>query len=131
MASANQITWMNIRLAVSSALIIGTFIFYCGYWFAMWRREGKKSSIYMNEIASKFYLFGLGALFSLNYSQAGIFQTVAIFLVLLALILLVGAALLPDSVDDKKRTFLFILYYLLTFSWYMGIMIDYFVTYDA
>ena len=39
---------MNVRLAVSSALIIGTLTFYVAYGFVMWRREGKKSYVYMN-----------------------------------------------------------------------------------
>ena len=75
-------------------------------------------------------MFGLGGLMSLNYSQAGIFQTVLIFLTMLGLALLVGAALLPDTVDEKKRTFLFIMYYILLFMWYGGIMIDLYVTWD-
>lgn len=122
--------WISIRLAVSSALIIGSFIFYFGYWVAMWAKEQKKAYIYMNEVASKFYLFGLGALLSLNFSQAGIYQAVLIYLTLLALILLVGAALMPESVDDQKRSMVYIIYYLFLFAWYMGIMIDFFVTYD-
>lgn len=47
----------------------------------------------MNEVAAKYYLFGLGALMSLNYAQAGIFQAVLIYFVMLALIGLVVAAL--------------------------------------
>ena len=67
---------------------------------------------------------------SLNYSQAGIYQTVLMFLTMLGLMLLVGAALLPDTVDEKKRTFLFIVYYILLVMWYGGIMIDLYVTYE-
>lgn len=130
MATFYENQWMNIRLAIAAALIIGTMFFYFGYWFAMWRREGKKSYIYMNEIASKFYLFGIAALFSINYFQTGIFQAIMTYLTLFGLLLLVGAALLPDSVDDKKRTFLMILYYFLLFIWYIGIMIDYYVEND-
>ena len=84
----------------------------------------------MNEVASKFYLFGLGALLSLNYFQAGVYQTVLIFLTMVALILLVGAALMPESVDDQKRSIVYIIYYFFLFAWYMGIMIDLFVTYN-
>ena len=130
MATAGEKDWMNVRLAIAAALIIGSFIFYVGYWFAMWRREGKKSHIYMNELAAKYYLYGVGALMSLNYVQSGIFQTVLIYLVMIGLTLLVGAALLPDTVDEKKRTSLFIVYYTLLLTWYMGIMIDFYVTYD-
>ena len=84
----------------------------------------------MNEVASKFYLFGLGALLSLNYFQAGVYQTVLIFLTMVALIMLVGAALMPESVDDQKRSIVYIIYYFFLFAWYMGIMIDLFVTYN-
>lgn len=84
----------------------------------------------MNEVASKFYLFGLGALLSLNYFQAGIYQAIMVFLTMVALILLVGAALMPESVDDQKRSVVYIIYYFFLFAWYMGIMIDLFVTYD-
>lgn len=38
MATAGEKDWMNVRLAIAAALIIGSFIFYVGYWFAMWRR---------------------------------------------------------------------------------------------
>ena len=44
-------------------------------------------------MASKYYLYGLGALLSLNYAQAGIFQAVMIYIVMLALIGLIVAAL--------------------------------------
>lgn len=84
----------------------------------------------MNEVASKFYLFGLGALLSLNFSQAGIYQAILIFLTMVALILLVGAALMPESVDDQKRSMVYIIYYFLLFAWYMGIMIDFYVTFN-
>ena len=84
----------------------------------------------MNEVASKFYLFGLGALLSLNYFQAGVYQAVLIYLTMVSLIMLVGAALMPESVDDQKRSIVYIIYYFFLFAWYMGIMIDLFVTYN-
>ena len=121
--------WINVRLAVASALIIGSMIFYFSYWFAMWTKDGKKAYIFMNEVASKFYLFGIGCLLSLNFSQAGLYQTIMAFFVMVTLILLVLSSLLPESVDDQKRSIAYVLYYLFLFAWYMGIMIDYFVTY--
>lgn len=39
---------MSIRLAVASAMVIGSILFYLCYWFAMWRKEGKKAYIFMN-----------------------------------------------------------------------------------
>ena len=129
MATEAESMWVSIRLAVGAAVIIGSMIFYFCYWFAMWRKEGKNAYIHMNEVASKFYLFGLGGLMSLNFAQAGIYQTVLIYLTLITLSSLILAALMPESVDDQKRSYAYILYYLFLFAWYMGIMIDFFVTY--
>lgn len=95
----------------------------------MLRKDNKKSYIYINEVASKYYLFGLGALMSLNYSQAGIYQTVIAFIVMAGFIGLVGSALLPEAIDDKKRTILYIVYYFCLFAWYLGIVIDFYVTF--
>lgn len=66
---------------------------------------------------------------SLNYSQAGIYQTVMAFLTMAAFLGLVASALMPESVDDRKRSILYIVYYSFLFAWYLGIMIDFFVTY--
>lgn len=66
---------------------------------------------------------------SLNYAQAGVYQTVLIFLTMVALIILLISCLLPESIDDQKRSYAYIVYYFFLFAWYMGIMIDFFVTY--
>lgn len=121
--------WISVRLAVSAALIIGSAGFYLVYWIAMFRKQEKKSYIYINEVAAKYFLFGLGALMSLNYSQAGIYQTVMAFLTMASFLGLVISALMPEAVDDKKRSILYIIYYSFLFAWYLGIMIDFFVTY--
>lgn len=83
----------------------------------------------MSEVASKYFLFGLGALLSLNYSQAGIYQTIMTYFTMVAFLGLVGSALVPDSVDDRKRSMMYIGYYAVLFAWYLGIVIDFFVTY--
>ncbi len=84
----------------------------------------------MNEFATKYYLFGLGAVLSLNYAQAGIFQTVMIYLTLVPFVGVIVFALLPETVGDRKRSIMYIVYYFLLFVWYLGIMIDFFVTYS-
>jgi CDP-diglyceride synthetase len=117
-----------VRLAVGAALIIGSAIFYIAYWFAMFCKD-KKAYIYMSEVASKYYLFGLGALLSLNYAQAGLFQTVMIFMTMVSFMVLVLSAIMPESIDDRKRSILYIVYYLLLFVWYLGIVVDFYVTY--
>ena len=121
--------WISVRLAVSSALIIGSIVFYLVSWIAMFRKDNKKSYIYINEVAAKYYLFGLGALMSLNYSQAGIYQTVMAFFTMTAFLGLVCSCLLPEAIDDKKRTILYIVYYSFLFAWYLGIVIDFYVTF--
>lgn len=120
---------MSVRLAVSAALIAGSIVFYLAYWIAMFRKQDKKSYIYINEVAAKYFLFGLGAIMSLNYSQAGIYQTVMAFVTMVAFLGLVAVALMPESVDDRKRSIMYIIYYSTLFAWYLGIMIDFFVTY--
>lgn len=120
---------MSVRLAVSAALIAGSIVFYLAYWIAMFRKQDKKSYIYINEVAAKYFLFGLGAIMSLNYSQAGIYQTVMAFVTMVAFLGLVAVALMPESVDDRNRSIMYIVYYSTLFAWYLGIMIDFFVTY--
>lgn len=39
--------WINLRLAVGSALIIGSALFYIAYWYTMFSKD-KKAYIYMN-----------------------------------------------------------------------------------
>ena len=116
-------------MAVSAALIIGSAVFYLAYWVAMFRKQDKKSYIYINEVAAKYFLFGLGAIMSLNYSQAGIFQTVMAYITMVSFLGLVACALMSESVDDRKRSIMYIVYYSSLFAWYLGIMIDFFVTY--
>jgi hypothetical protein len=120
--------WLSVRLAVSSALIIGSAIFYIAYWYTMFSKD-KKSYIYMNEVASKYYLFGLGALLSLNYAQAGIFQAIMIFITMVSFLGLVSSAIMSESIDDRKRSILYVVYYFMLFVWYLGIVIDFYVTY--
>jgi len=76
-------------------------------------------------------LFGLGALLSLNYAQAGIFQTVMIYLTMVTFIVLIITALASEAIGDQKRSLAYIVFYLFLFTWYLGIMIDFFVTYSG
>jgi hypothetical protein len=64
----------------------------------------------------------------MNYYQTGIFQAVISYLVMAALIVLNGACILVDSIDEKVRCYIFLTFYGLLFAWYLGIIIDYFVT---
>jgi cbb3-type cytochrome oxidase subunit 3 len=118
---------MNVRLAVGSALIIGTAVFYIAYWFSMFQTQNKKAYMYMNEVASKYYLFGLGALLSLNYFQAGIFQTVMIFIVMFSFFGVILSALVTEAINDKVRSLMYIMFYTTLFAWYLGIVIDFYV----
>lgn len=83
----------------------------------------------MNQVASKYYLYGLGALLSLNYAQAGIFQAVMIYITMLTFFGIILAALLPETIDDRKRSIAYMIYYFVLFVWYLGIIIDFYVTY--
>jgi cbb3-type cytochrome oxidase subunit 3 len=120
--------WISVRLAVGSALLIGSALFYIAYWYTMFSKD-KKAYIYMSEVASKYYLFGLGALLCLNYAQAGIFQTVLVFITMFSFLVLVFSAIMSESIDDKKRSILYVVYYFFLFIWYLGIVIDFYVTY--
>jgi len=81
------------------------------------------------------YLFGLAGtlrlslgLLSVNYYQTGIAQAVISYLTMLALILLNGASVLVDAIDEKIRCYIALSFYALLFIWYLAIIIDYFVT---
>lgn len=84
----------------------------------------------MNEVATKYYLFGLGALLSLNYAQAGLFQAVMIYVTMAGFIGIIAAALLPEIIDHRKRSIMYIFYYSFLFIWYLGIIIDFFITFN-
>lgn len=84
----------------------------------------------MNEVATKYYLFGLGALLSLNYAQAGLFQVVMIYVTMLGFIGIIVSALLPQVIDHQKRSIMYIFYYSFLFIWYLGIIIDFFITFN-
>lgn len=64
----------------------------------------------------------------MNYYQTGIAQAIFSYLVMLALIILNGASVLVDSVDEKIRCYIALAFYGLLFAWYLTIIIDYFVT---
>jgi hypothetical protein len=83
----------------------------------------------MSEVASKYYLFGLGALLSLNYIQAGIFQSIMIYITMLSFFGIIIASLLHEKIDDKMRSLAYIIYYTMLFLWYLGIVIDLYVTF--
>lgn len=64
----------------------------------------------------------------MNYYQTGIFQAVISYLVMASIIVLNIACVLVNSIDEKVRCYLFLMFYGLLFGWYLGIIIDYFVT---
>jgi hypothetical protein len=119
-----------VRLAVAAALIIGSAIFYFAYWLSMFNKQDNRSYIYMSEVASKYYLFGLGALLSLNFMQAGIFQTVMIYITMVTLFGVIAASMMHESVDDRQRSLAYLVFYSALFVWYMGIVIDFYVSYS-
>lgn len=74
------------------------------------------------------YLVGIAGLLSINYGQSGIFQAVMSFIVMVSTVALFAASVLVDRIDDRIRSILFIAFYALNFGWYLGIVVDYFVT---
>lgn len=40
--------WISVRLAVSAALITGSIVFYLASWIVMFKKDNKKSYIYIN-----------------------------------------------------------------------------------
>jgi hypothetical protein len=77
------------------------------------------------------YIIGIAGLLSMNYGQSGIFQAIMSYVMMVMTFLLFAASVLVDRVDDKIRCILFIVFYVLGFGWYLGIVIDYFVTSGA
>lgn len=74
------------------------------------------------------YLVGIAGLLSMNFLQAGIFQAIMAYIVMLIVIVIFVASVLVDRIDDRSRCILFIVFYSFNFIWYLGIVIDYFVT---
>jgi uncharacterized membrane protein YjfL (UPF0719 family) len=87
-ASISQ--WGSIRLAVGSAMFITYFLFFCAYWYSNFKQKDRpKSYVQMTSIATKMYLFGMACLLSLNFFQAGVFQTVFSYLTMTSIILVI------------------------------------------
>ena len=76
------------------------------------------------------YLVGIAGLLSMNFYQAGIFQAVMAYIVMAVTVALFAASVLIDRIDDRIRCIMFIVFYSFNFIWYLGIVIDYFVTAD-
>ena len=74
------------------------------------------------------YIVGIAGLLSMNYGQAGIFQAVMSYLVMVLVVVLFFASVMVDNIDDRIRCIMFIAFYCMNFVWYLGIVIDYFVT---
>lgn len=98
-------------------------------------KKNRKSIQNIEEVAAKMYLVGLAGtpcltvgLLSMNYYQTGIAQAVISYFVMLALIVLIAASVLVDSIDEKIRCYIALGFYGLLFVWYLAIIIDYFVT---
>ena len=126
MATASQNNWMSIRLAVGAGMFITYLILYMINWYVSFKNN-PKSKFIISELNSKLYLYGIGCLLSCNYIQAGIFQAIMVYFMMVLYVVMAGTALLPDSIDEKKRTIGYIVLYFFLFGWYMGIIIDYFV----
>ena len=128
-ATDDQKDWMSIRLAVGSGMFITYFLVYAINWYISFK-DNKKSVFILSELNSKLYLFGIGCLLSLNYYQTGVFQAIMVYFLMLGYVFIAITALLPDSIDEKKRTICYVILYFFLFAWYLGIIIDYFVVMD-
>ena len=126
MATADQTNWMSIRLAVGAGMFITYLIIYMVNWYVSFKNN-PKSKFIISELNSKLYLYGIGCLLSCNYVQAGIYQALMVYLMMVLYVVMAGTALLPDSIDEKKRTIGYMVLYFFLFGWYLGIIIDYFV----
>lgn len=80
----------------------------------------------MNDFASKMYLFGVGSLLSMNYYQASIYQAIFTYFTLACVIMVLALNVL--QVTEKILNIGYLIFYFILFCWYMGIMIDYFIT---
>jgi hypothetical protein len=52
-----------------------------------------------------------------------------IYITMLTFFGIILAALLPETIDDRKRSIAYMIYYFVLFVWYLGIIIDFYVTY--
>lgn len=121
-------SWASIRLAVGSAMFITYSIFYTAYHFASFKQHDKpKVYVQITNLATKMYLFGVGCLLSLNYSQASIYQAIFTYFTMAAVIFVIVLTIIESS-SDKLKVGANIVFYLLLVMWYMGIIIDYYKT---
>jgi hypothetical protein len=79
----------------------------------------------MSNLGSKMYLFGVGCLLSINYIQASIYQAIFTYFTMVAIILIIVLTLI-DTLGEKLRIIMNIVFYFLLVMWYMGIIIDYY-----
>jgi hypothetical protein len=86
--------WGSIRLAVGSSMFITYFLFYCAYWYSdLKQKDRPRLYVQMTSIATKMYLFGMACLLSMNFFQAGVFQTVFSYLSMVSILLAVGISI--------------------------------------
>jgi len=87
-ASISQ--WGSIRLAVGSSLFITYFLFFCAYWYSSFKQQDRPQLyVQMTSLATKMYLFGMACLLSMNFFQAGVFQTVFSYLAMANILVII------------------------------------------
>ncbi len=81
----------------------------------------------MSELGSKMYLFGLGALLSLNYFQTCIYTTIFTYFTMAVILGLILVNIIGVSEANKSKVYLVL--YIIMFMWYVGIMSDLYITF--
>jgi amino acid transporter len=122
--------WASLRLAVGSSLFITWFLFLLAYWFSCFK-QADKPIVYvkMTDLSQKMYLFGIGALLSLNFYQACIFTTIFTYFTMVTILILIAANYMGTA--EGVRSKLYLVFYFILFVWYTAIMSDLYITYKS
>ena len=71
-------------------------------------------------------LYGIAALLSVNFLQYGIYHAICAW-VLLIIVIIKNGMILMRGVDSKTKGIVTLLYYILIFIWYFGILLFYLI----
>ena len=71
-------------------------------------------------------LYGIAALLSVNFLQYGIYHAICAW-VLLIIVIIKNGMILMRGVDWKTKGIVTLLYYILIFIWYFGILLFYLI----
>ncbi|KAL4434598.1 hypothetical protein ABPG74_007382 [Tetrahymena malaccensis] len=121
--------YVSRRLAIGVALFFLYVIHFAFQALAYFPAEGKIHKHKLDHLSKKTYLYAVAVLISYNYLQGGIFEAILSWFTLLVLLLLHVTVFksFPDTRAGLENK-LWVFYYVMMFIFYIGIIIDFYMS---